>query len=99
MCSSSHRNATWGVSGVLCSHLDGMDDGVSHLCTHDGEGVHTCMMDCDEEERVKGVIDGDLSLIVRNRQTDAVSGEVKWLCALCIPVQLPCTCTPSSDYK
>ena len=48
-----------------------------------------CVMDGDEEEGVEGVVDGDLSLIVGNREMDAVSGEVKRLCALCILVQLP----------
>ena len=48
-----------------------------------------CVMDGDEEEGVKGVVNSDLSLIVGNREMDAVSGEVEWLCALCILVQLP----------
>ena len=43
----------------------------------------------DEEEGVKGVVDGDLSLIVGKREMDGVSGKVKWLCAFCILVQLP----------
>ena len=31
-----HLGGVWGVVELLCSHLDGMDDGVSHLCTHGG---------------------------------------------------------------
>ena len=31
-----HLGGVYGVVELLCSHLDGMDDGVSHLCTHGG---------------------------------------------------------------
>ena len=31
-----HMGGVWGVVELLCSHLDGMNDGVSHLCTHGG---------------------------------------------------------------
>ena len=48
-----HLGGVWGVVELLRSHLDGMDDGVSHFHTHVWQGISMCAMDGDEEEGVK----------------------------------------------